>query len=441
MSLKDTLFNKVFTIRNLFVAGNFILFGLFVAVVVKDQIREWKPLQKEYFQREIKRLHGELEKASSEEDKDRLTRELSNFKGQSVRIRQVMLPKLNRYDRCLTCHTAMDSSVNPAQTTSYESQPFAAKDNAIHKAHPVEKFGCTVCHGGQDLGTTVKGAHGEVHHWEKPLLRGAYLQASCAKCHTNVWDEKAMPYTDVWRQGESLFKEKGCIGCHQVKGWGGPISVDLAEETADKPLSRIDFSHTGLPKEEWTLANWIKLHFVKDPATLVPGDPEGHSGEPVAPSGMPWFGDPSLPHPVNEADADALATYVLSMAKDSVPVEMVRVAAPRPEPAFRTAVEHGKFVYQKYGCAACHAPDAKGGIRNHNYENDVEPNLTKTAGTFTREELKHKIQDGVPVVGKKDPKGPTPPLYMPAWKDKIKGQELEDLVTYLLSIAEKQEEW
>ena len=39
MSLKDTLFNKVFTIRNLFVAGNFILLFLFIGVVVKDHLR------------------------------------------------------------------------------------------------------------------------------------------------------------------------------------------------------------------------------------------------------------------------------------------------------------------------------------------------------------------------------------------------------------------
>ena len=52
------------------------------------------------------------------------------------------------------------------------------------------------------------------------------------------------------------------------------------------------------------------------------------------------------------------------------------------------------------------------------------------------EELKDKIAHGVPFIAKNDSKGPTPPLYMPAWKDKIKGQELEDLATYLLSIKE-----
>ncbi len=168
----------------------------------------------------------------------------------------------------------------------------------------------------------------------------------------------------------------------------------------------------------------------------MPGDPRAlHNDEPVAPSGMPFFD-------LSEADADALTAYVLGLSRsDRIPVEYLVPSPARPEPTFASAVQRGRYVYEKYGCAACHGPDAKGGIRNYNYENEVEPDLTKTMGTFTREELKEKIQKGVPVVGKKDPQGPTPPLYMPGWKDKIKGQELEDLVTYLHSIAEKVEEW
>ena len=58
------------------------------------------------------------------------------------------------------------------------------------------------------------------------------------------------------------------------------------------------------------------------------------------------------------------------------------------------------------------------------------------------EELRKKIHDGVPLVDKEDEKGPTPPLYMPSWKDKIKGQELEALLDYLFSIGEKEKsEW
>jgi mono/diheme cytochrome c family protein len=98
-------------------------------------------------------------------------------------------------------------------------------------------------------------------------------------------------------------------------------------------------------------------------------------------------------------------------------------------------------VYVKYGCGGCHAPDGTGGIRNFNYVNDTEPSLVKVVGTYTRHELQEKIEKGVSPVDKKDPKGPTPSLYMPAWKEKIKGQEMDDLLTYLFSIAEKDEDW
>jgi mono/diheme cytochrome c family protein len=435
MSLKDAVFTKYLTIRNLFVGGNALLLLLFLAAVAKDHVREWKGVQKEYYEREVKRLHDAMEKAPDEAAKDRASMELRAMKGHPVEIRQVILDKMDRVDRCITCHVPMDPSVNPSLVSSYEDHPYVAKLNDIHKAHPIEKFGCTVCHGGQGLATTAKDAHGNVKHWEKPLLKGAYLQASCAKCHSNVNDPAAMPYAAAWRRGEELFREKGCIGCHQVRGEGGPISVDLAEETADKPLSRIDFSHTGLPKEERTLANWIRLHFVKDPQELVPGDPEAHfNEEPIAPSGMPFFN-------LSDEDADAVTTYVLAMSREPIPLEYHVPGAPRPAPTANTPAARGRLVYDKFGCAACHGPDARGGIRNFNYENDVEPDLRKTVGTYTREELREKIELGVPVVGKKDPKGATPPLYMPGWKDKIKGQDMEDLITYLFSIAEKSEEW
>lgn len=435
MSLKDVVYTKYLTIRNLFVVGNVLLLLLFVAAVAKDHAREWKGIQKEYYKREIGRLREEAEKAPDEAAQAKAAAMLRNMKAQPVAIRQVLIDKMNRVDRCITCHVAQDPNVNPAGTSTYEDHPYMAKANGIHDSHPVEKFGCTVCHGGQGLATAVKAAHGEVEHWEKPLMKGALLQASCAKCHSNAHDAAAMPYAAAWRRGEQLFQEKGCIGCHQVRGEGGPISVDLAEETADKPLSRIDFSHTGLPPEERTLANWIRLHFVKDPRELVPGDPEAHfNEEPIAPSGMPFFD-------LSPEDADAVTTYVLALSREPIPMDYHVSGAPRTPPTANTPAARGRLVYDKFGCAACHAADARGGTRNFNYENEVEPNLRKTVSTFSREELRARISNGVAVVGKKDPKGATPPLYMPAWKDKIKGQDMEDLLTYLYSIAEKTEEW
>src|SRR5687768_16417017 len=142
MSFKETLFTKYLTIRNLFVVGNALLLLLFLAAVVKDHAREWKGIQKEYYKREIKRLHEALEKAPDEAAKDKAAAELRAMKAQPVVIKQVILDKMDRVDRCITCHAAHDSAVNPSGVSAYEDHPYMAKLNEIHKAHPVERFGC-----------------------------------------------------------------------------------------------------------------------------------------------------------------------------------------------------------------------------------------------------------------------------------------------------------
>jgi cytochrome c1 len=45
-----------------------------------------------------------------------------------------------------------------------------------------------------------------------------------------------------------------------------------------------------------------------------------------------------------------------------------------------------------------------------------------------------KVRGGVPTVGKNDPTGPDPPLHMPPYRDLIGGQEMRDLVAYLMSL-------
>src|SRR5438132_11378255 len=108
---------------------------------------------------------------------------------------------------------------------------------------------------------------------------------------------------------------------------------------------------------------------------------------------------------------------------------------------FNSRKQAGKWVFDRYGCAGCHGLDAKGGRRNFNYQGGgMEPVLVKQIGNYTRDELRKKLEVGVPIVNKEDPKGPTPPLYMPPWKDKMSRDEMEALMDYLFSIAEKQAE-
>lgn len=435
MDLK-TRFHQIFSLRRLFLYGNIALFVLFVAVAVKDQMRSWPSYQKEFKRLEIERIQGKLDAATTDAERDAIKAELKAAKRVPVEIRQLWIQDFDSVDRCITCHVGYDPISNPAMTTPYAKMPYSAPEgtagDAIHKSHNIEKMGCVVCHGGQGLATDKEAAHGNVQHWESPLAKGALMQASCAKCHDNLADLKVNGevYPSEIIRAKQLFKDAGCIGCHQVGGEGGPISVDLKEETSAKPLARIDFAYSGLDHKDWTLANWIKIHFTKDPATFVPGDPHGlFNTEPIAPSAMP-------PYLMPEADADALTAYILGMNRKGIPQQYVVHRPKEPEVVPSNPIQKGRYVYEKYGCAGCHGADARGGIRNYNYQYDVTPNLRRAVATYTRAELEDKLDHGVAFVAKHDPKGPNPPLYMPAWKDKIKGEELESLVTYLLSIKE-----
>lgn len=436
MDEKPPLFTRLFALRSLFLWGNVILFVVFGAVMVSDQIRGWKGYQKDFKARELTRTKDAIASAQTDDDKMRAADEYQAAQRIPMEIRQIVAPDFDAVDRCVTCHLGFDPLGNPSLSTEYKEHPFKATPNtaaqSIHLAHNVEKFGCTVCHGGQGTATEVKAAHGEVLHWEQPLFKGTLLQASCAKCHDNLADLKVngAVYASEIIRGKKLVREHGCIGCHQIAGEGGPISVDLRDETSIKPLSRIDFAYTGLEHEDWTLANWIKVHFTKDPAQLVPGDPRGEfNTEPIAPSAMP-------PYILPEADADALTAYILSLNRSKILPQYLRPAPAAPEVASSNPVENGRQVYEKFGCAACHGPDARGGIRNYNYQWGGTPNLRRSVPTFTREEIREKINDGVAFVARNDPHGPNPPLYMPAWKAKIKGQELENLITYLQSLRD-----
>ncbi|MFN0118306.1 MAG: c-type cytochrome [Elusimicrobiota bacterium] len=436
MENKDPLLSRIFNIRTIFLYGNVILMVLFFLVVAKDQKRGYKQYQKEYRALEIKKANEKLAVATTAEEKEAALQELKIAKKMEMGVRQIWSTEMGAIDRCITCHVAYDSLSNPALSNSYKEHPYSANGASpaldIHKIHNIQKFGCVVCHGGQGYATEKEAAHGNVIHWEKPLLKEVYLQASCAKCHDNVdsLNINGENYTKDIIKAKNLFRNHGCIGCHQVGGEGGPISVDLKEETATKPLSRIDFAYTDLDHKDWSLANWIKIHFVKDPVSFVPGDPKAKfNTEPISPSGMP-------PYHMSEDDADALTAYILGMNRNGIAPQYLVLRPKTSKPEIKDPVEHGRWVFEEYGCAACHGSDARGGIRNYNSQYDVTPNLRKVVATYSREDLREKLNKGVAFIARHDPHGPQPPLYMPGWETKIKGDEMEDLITYLYSIKE-----
>ncbi len=387
--------------RILFVIGTALLALLFFLAMGQDMNREWNGYQRRF----VKSL-------APEERRD-----------VKPGIKQLLATDLGRVDRCTTCHMAIDKP-----KIALGQQPFTAHPGQFLDWHPPEKFGCTTCHGGQGLATETAAAHGEVEHWERPLLRGPLVQASCYKCHGDV--ETIRQHVPMLSRGMELYKKMGCAGCHAVQGFGQTVSVDLTE-VGDKPWQLLDFTFV---KGEPTLSQWLDEHF-KGPRQITPGyrkDELPPGEEEIYASFMPNFG-------LSDDDALALTTYMLSLTAEKLPAKFVVPAVlAKAELPPSSPVEAGRLAFVKYGCVGCHGQEGMGGRHNFNAQLGEEiPSLVHAKDYYDRQSLKEFIETGRQPVPRMNASRPRPPVYMPAWKGRIPDAEISAIVEYVLSLNER----
>lgn len=281
--------------NRIFAAIIVITLILVIVVFYRESSHEWMEYQKEH----NAKLAEKLDKPE--------------FINAPVKIKQVWIPQLNAIDRCMTCHSGVE---NPLFAD--EPQPLTTHPGDFLKIHPMDKFGCTVCHQGDGQAVTVEATHGEVHHLNRQLLSKEFVEASCVKCHVDLHDMSVTGDTfkgvEAFLEGRRLTFQYGCRGCHKINGEGGNIGPELSGLGSKTELAFMlihDFEHVEGPH---TKAQWIYEHFL-NPQKIVPGNPALN----FAPTVMPNFG-------LTPEQARALTIYTLGLRDpkiDAIPYEYI----------------------------------------------------------------------------------------------------------------------
>ena len=376
-----------------------------------------------------------------------------------VKIQQISLPDLTinynfkdvpRYDRCTTCHLGIDK-LDYKTTVDGKPMPevFASHPHLADGAlsidptgkvvqaglyldsngpHPINGFGCTVCHGGQGSGTdftyashTPNDLHEEhawgeeygwhpIHHWDFPMLPSRFLQSSCLKCHHEVTD---VPQADKLQAGYERIVTYGCTGCHTIGGEGS-FGPDLTDARQVGP----NLAHlASKASKEWTL-KWIK-----NPHAFRPD------------SRMPRFygvsnNDAPSDWPKNHAEIHAITAYLWS--KSTPPAGFV-------DPPARGDAGRGKDLFFQKGCMACHAhkeyaPGSmpEGGALGVSVqalaEADYGPNLSNIAVKFASDDQGAKwLTNWIKAPEAYHPKSLMPNLQL-SWEDAA------DIAAWILTV-------
>jgi cytochrome c2 len=130
-------------------------------------------------------------------------------------------------DRCQSCHVGTDPRFVPPQISLTKADlgmakstdaPFTSHpDIDLLKWHPLEKFGCSPCHGGNGRAIdSVRRGHGRYEHWLWPLYYRENFEAGCQQCHAG---DMVTEHAPVLNEGKQLFRSKGCVGCHRFNGF------------------------------------------------------------------------------------------------------------------------------------------------------------------------------------------------------------------------------
>ncbi|UCD58666.1 MAG: c-type cytochrome [Candidatus Hydrogenedentota bacterium] len=343
-------------------------------VLRKETQKGWITYQREFQKLCEEKILAKIEdpeennNPSSREMWEKQLRELNSTR---PHLRQVFLPDANIRDLCTTCHLGVG---NPLFTDAPE--PFRTHPGKILEQHPVEKFGCTVCHNGQGVGTSTRAAHGLEETWFDPLIPGKYLQSTCIGCHETPY---GLEGADRIEAGRSAFAKYGCYGCHSVRGFENPPKFAPPFEGFRDKLS----------DERWMLS-WLRTPGKMRPKTIMPA------------------------FKLTDEEISHLTAFVLSLKSER----------DYPKVDLSTASqEDGERLFTELGCKACHSPKRDEGSLTRRV-----PNLADAGVKLNADWIFEYL---------KDPKAYNPDTRMP--KPDITEADRRNLTAYLTALKDNSE--
>ncbi len=338
--------------------------------------------------------------------KDVLNAPMLDFIAPSLQVQQIVLEdlqddyhftKVQKVDRCTTCHLGIDQKGFEDAPQPFRSHPKPDLYLASGSAHPLEKHGCTSCHGGSGQAVSfVETAHTprnneqkeewrkkyrwqEFEHWENKMLPMQHVEAACAKCHRATSE---VPRADRLNKGRNLAGAYGCFNCHKIKGHEQPWRVG-------PDLTNVK----GKLNQEW-MSKWIDNPRDFRSSTKMPRI--FHVSNSSAP-------EDKLK---DEAAIESIAAYLM---KNSGTPELFK-------PTVSGDGAKGEKLVKELGCLGCHStPGVKAG--------DFAPELSGLGSKLSPEWLYAWL---------KDPKHLSPSTRMPNLR--LSDTEAADITAYLLSM-------
>ena len=340
---------------------------------------------------------------------------------------------------------------------SYETGYRSALQTHPHRdvllaQHPIDRFGCVPCHGGQGQALTAKAAHALTHaeYWLSPVLgldehtgrtseeTKGYMESNCRRCHDGVMKldygvnpetDEPVDYAPNLTKGLALFEDLGCHGCHAVEGYSAIANVNKVGPKVGPSLAKVG----SKVKDTAWLESWVKEPEAYLPNTTMPNffPADGMSQVVYLKNGGVRTGvvtktdggieiktDDGTVYPYSDDyvlrivdEVKSIAAYLATMKDTNLDESAVNYSTAE------SVIKAGEETVKTVGCLSCHAVEGLG--------SDFAPALDSVGTKVTPNYLRQWIRD---------PKSYDPDTSMPSLR--LSTREVDNVVAYLMSLQQ-----